>query len=64
MTNEGETHMNETIAAAILQRAIDTGRAGELLEKLFDGASVTLDPSGELVYLEADMIARMLGGGS
>jgi len=56
--------MNETIAAAILQRAIDTGRAGELLEKLFDGASVTLDPSGELVYLEADMIARMLGGGS
>jgi hypothetical protein len=36
--------MSEQFARAIFEKAIAEGRAAELLEALFDGATVTIDP--------------------
>jgi hypothetical protein len=57
--------MRESHAADIFQTAINTGRAAELLQALFEGAGVTLqpDPNGgrwpELVIIPASEIGRV-----
>lgn len=43
--------VDEVVATRILTTAIDTGRAGELLTRLFDGDTVTVDArTGDLVF--------------
>lgn len=56
MTDFGD----EAVARRILTTAIDTGRAGELLSRLFDGDTVTVDArTGDLVFVA---VGDLLGG--
>lgn len=54
-------HPLDDIAGALFSIAIDTGRAGELLQCLFDGGSATIDPDGRLVLASADDLGSMFG---
>lgn len=52
-------HLPEPLARQILQRAIDEGRASNLLACLFAGGAATVDPAGHLVLIDADVLAQM-----
>lgn len=56
------TDLNEDLARAILQRAINDGRAAELLEALFDGGMVVLDPIDDrLTIIGGDTFRERFG---
>jgi hypothetical protein len=55
----GEPTIPEEYAAAILLAAIKKGRASELLMCLFGGGSCTLSPSGALVMVDGDTLAKL-----
>jgi hypothetical protein len=55
--------VNENFAAEILRCAIESERAAELLDCLFDGGSCTLDTkTGELVLVSADQLSGIVWG--
>lgn len=57
--------LDESFAAAILRKAIDTGRSAELLNNLFEGGSVTLDATtGDLIIFSGFAINDLINGGS
>lgn len=52
--------ISEAFARRIFRQAIIEGRAAELLDCLFDGGSVTVDPvTGKLVLATEDMLKQM-----
>lgn len=53
-------HPLDSVAIVIFTQALNSGRAGELLECLFDGGSATVDTSGHLVLASADSMAQLL----
>lgn len=57
------THHLDAVAQNLFNRAIQTGKAGELLEHLFDGDGATIDATtGHIVYLPADMLEALASG--
>jgi hypothetical protein len=53
----------ESLARRIFAQAIVENRCGELLERLFNGASATVDANtGLLVIASADALAQMQEG--
>lgn len=55
-----EPSIPEDLAAGILRVAIAEGRAGELLDCLFEGGSVTVDPyTRKLVLVTAEQLAGL-----
>lgn len=51
----------EHIAQNILIEAVNSRQASKLLDVLFAGGSVTMDNTGQLVFLEADLIEELAG---
>lgn len=49
----------DPIAERAFAIAIDTHRAGELLDALINGGSCTVDPDGALIIVDADVIEAM-----
>lgn len=54
-----EITITEPTAARIMQTAINEERAAELLDALLDGGSATVDPTGHLVIISANMLADL-----
>lgn len=51
--------MTEAMARRILQAALFENRAGALLDCLFEGGSCTVDPNGDLVLIDGDVLASL-----
>lgn len=63
MSDRQRTAIPESLARRIFEKAIADERAGELLEALFDGGSVTLDArTGGLLIVSADVLGQMDSG--
>ena len=59
-----DTVISERMAVSVFSRAIMTGRAAELLEHLFDGGGVMIDPDSQdgLILIPALDIQRLAKG--
>lgn len=51
-------HPLDAVATRLFTLAILDGRAGEVLECLFEGGSVTVDRDGQLVLASSDLIEQ------
>jgi hypothetical protein len=55
--------ISEEVAALIFWRAIKAHRAAELLDHLFEGGGVTVDPrTGDLIMIPASDIDKLARG--
>jgi hypothetical protein len=51
--------LSEAYAARILTKAVVDGRSAELLDCLFDGGSVTIDPEGRLCLATREQLEAL-----
>lgn len=54
------TRISEPLARMMLEIAIAEGRSSELLHTLFDGGSVTISTTGELIMIPGSAIADFM----